>query len=70
MRLTDDFMRHFRWITPLFLFLLNIIVMMALFIGKGYLGELENMRLDLNHVQSDITNIKVDLSYIKGRDDK
>lgn len=70
MRLNDDFMRHFRWITPLFLFLLNIIVVMALFIGKNYLAQLEDMKLDLNHVQSDITNIKVDLSYIKGREEK
>lgn len=66
----ENFMRHFRWLTPLFLFLLNIIIAMTLYIAKGYLTQLEDMRLDLNRVQSDVTNIKVDISYIKGREDK
>jgi len=60
MKISEDFMKNFRWITPLFLFFLNIIVVMALFIGKGYLEEMKALR-------TDVTTLKVDVAYIKGQ---
>lgn len=59
-KINDDFMKHFRWLTPLFLLFLNVIVAMALFIGKGYLDEMKALR-------QDVTTLKVDVAYIKGQ---
>lgn len=60
MKISEDFMRSFRILTPLLLLMLNLIVALALFIGKGYLDEFKAMR-------QDVTNLKVDVAYIKGQ---
>jgi len=52
MKLSDDFMKHFRWITPLLL---------------GFnIWMLKEIYLDFKELKADVVNLKVDMATIKG----
>ena len=55
--LSDDFMRHFRWITPLLLLLLNVIVALAVFIGKEFVDEVREMKTDVIQLKINVARI-------------
>jgi len=59
MKLDENFMRSFRWITPLLLFFLNIIAVMLMYVGKEFISDVKSMR-------GDITDLKVQVATING----
>lgn len=55
--LPDEFMRHFRWITPLLLLFLNIIAGLAGYIGYEFLQDFKDMKLDTQRNTTEIARI-------------
>ncbi len=70
LKLGDDFMRHFRWITPLLLLMLNIIVALLLFIGKGFMDDFIDMKKDVQNLGVHVARIEGHLDRYERTDDR
>lgn len=66
----EDFMRHFRWITPVLLLLLNIIVALLLFIGKGFMDDFGSLKKDVNDLGIHVARIEGHLDRHERTDDR
>lgn len=56
--LPDEFMKHFRWITPLLLLFLNLIAGLAGYIGYEFLQDFKEMKLDLQRTMIEVARIE------------
>jgi hypothetical protein len=65
LRIPDDFMRHFRWITPLSLLLLNLLTAMILWAGKEFLSEFKGMKNDIGSLKTQVAKIEGVISVMR-----
>lgn len=56
--LPEEFMRHFRWITPLLLLFLNVIAALSGYIFFEFLQDFKEMKLDLQRSMIEIARIE------------
>jgi len=65
LKIPEDFMRHFRWITPLSLLLLNLLTAMILWASKEFLSEFKGMKSDIGSLKTQVAKIEGALSVMR-----